>query len=97
MHLSLGILIELEYKPCCVPKLCWDIMTEFMNKFMISPKIPHPHLQNNANQFMTPKDTIQQYNDQFNNLRKTTASSQNTSNLNLNQGINPTTLNLNSN
>ena len=71
----------MEYKPCSVPKLCWDIMTEFMNKFMISPKTSH-HLQANALEYITPRETTQQYNDQFNNLRKSTINTTNLTNVN---------------
>lgn len=77
-------------------------MTEFMNKFMISPpKTPHVHLQNNAMELecVTPRDTIQQYNNEFNNLRKATVNTQ--SNVNSSssvpQGVNPAKLNLNNN
>ena len=71
-------------------------MTEFMNKFMISPKTPY--LQNTL-EFVTPRDTTQQYNEQFNNLRKSTANQQNLTNVNspsnMPQGVNPSKLNLN--
>lgn len=79
-------------------------MIEFMSKFMIAPKSLHTHLQNISLEYFTPKDTTQQYNEQFNNLRKTNQAANQQSNLinvnspssNLNpQGINPAKINLN--
>lgn len=91
----IGILIELEYKPCVSPKLCWDVMSEFMGKFMVAPKTPHSHLQNSNLEIFTPRDTTQQYNDQFNNLRKTTVNAQANANSPSVGGVNPAKLGLN--
>ena len=88
-----GILIELEYKPWVSPKLCWDLMSEFMRKFMVAPKAPRIRLQNV--EIFTPRDTTQQYNDQFNQLRKTTVSAQANVNSPSAGGVNPAKLNLN--
>ena len=68
-------------------------MSEFMSKFIVAPKAPHSHLQNVD--FFTPRDTTQQYNDQFNQLRKTTVNAQANVNSPSAGGLNPAKLNLN--
>ncbi|XP_014678541.1 PREDICTED: mediator of RNA polymerase II transcription subunit 20-like [Priapulus caudatus] len=69
-----GILVEVEYQPCDIPASCFDLMREFMQGFigpsvqlppqLVAAKIAEPY---------TPKDTVQQYLDHFNSLRRTTA------------------------
>ncbi|RWS02407.1 decarboxylase-like protein [Dinothrombium tinctorium] len=73
-----GILIEVEYGPCVIPNYCWDLMKEFMGGFMSSPRDPHQYLQGKMNDIFTPIDTIQQYNDHFNSIRKSTAAATST-------------------
>lgn len=65
-----GILIEVEYGPCVVAAQCWDLMKEFMAGFMSPSRDPHPHLQGRMNELFTPVDTIHQYNEYFNSLKK---------------------------
>lgn len=75
-----GILIEVEYGPCVVPCYCWDLIKEFMGGFMIPPRDPSTYLQGKMNQIYSPIDTIHQYNEHFNVLRKQVmTSSMNTS------------------
>ena len=70
-----GILIEVEYGPCVVPFYCWDLMKEFMGGFMIPPRDPATYLQGKMNDLFNPIDTIHQYNEHFNTLRRQVASS----------------------
>ncbi|RWS20985.1 decarboxylase-like protein [Leptotrombidium deliense] len=70
-----GILIEVEYGPCVVANYCWDLMREFMGSFIAAPRDPHQYLQAKMNEPFTPIDTIQQYNDHFNALRKANVAS----------------------
>ncbi|XP_074595936.1 mediator complex subunit 20 [Brevipalpus obovatus] len=71
-----GILIEIEYGPCLVPAHCWELLREFMASFMFPPRDPHVYLQGKMNEIFTPLDTIQQYNDYFNSLRKAPVTAQ---------------------
>lgn len=67
-----GILVEVEYKPCVVPAMCWDLMMEFMQGFLGSsaPTTPPPFVQNRMQDIYSPIDTIQQYLEHFTNFRK---------------------------
>lgn len=65
-----GILIEVEYGPCVVPIYCWDLIKEFMGGFMVPPRDPATYLQGKMNDLYNPIDTIHQYNEHFNVLRK---------------------------
>ena len=78
-----GILIEVEYGPCSVANYCWAMMREFMSNFLTGPVEPHSYLQNRMNELFTPMDTTQQYNDQFNSLRKASTTSSTTSQSNV--------------
>lgn len=70
---KIGILIEVEYGPCSVPNQCWNLLREFMSGFVSFSVEPHPLLTTKMNDLVSPMDTTQQYNDQFNQLRKATA------------------------
>lgn len=65
-----GILIEVEYGPCVVPANCWELMKEFMGSFMTPPRDPHHYLQSKMNDVFSPIDTVHQYADHFNCLKK---------------------------
>lgn len=62
---------------------------------MVAPKTPHSHLQSGSIDIFTPRDTTQQYNDQFNQLRKTTVTAQTNVNSPSAGGVNPAKLNMN--
>jgi len=70
-----GVLVEVEYKPCVVPAMCWDLMMEFMQGFLGSsaPTAPPQFLQNRMNEMYMPIDTVQQYLEHFTNFRKAQA------------------------
>jgi len=68
-----GILIEIEYQPCVVPASCFDLMKEFIQGFLGIFNSPPPYMQNKMNEIHTPIDTIYQYMEHFNNLRKVTS------------------------
>lgn len=69
-----GVLLEIEYKPCMVPNMCWEFMKEFIQGFLESNtlNVPPQYLQNRINEVYQPVDTIQQYLEHFNLFRKTT-------------------------
>lgn len=69
-----GILIEVEYGPCVVPAYCWELLKEFMAGFMLPPRDPHHYLQGKMNDLFSPVDTIHQYNDHFNCMKKQVSS-----------------------
>lgn len=80
-----GVLIEVDYRPCLVPILCWDLIKEFMQGFLgqhapmnipayftntLPSNInPTQHYQR-INETYQPIDTVQQYLEHFNNYRK---------------------------
>jgi mediator of RNA polymerase II transcription subunit 20 len=82
-----GILIEVDYRPCLVPGLCWDLIKEFLQGFLgqHAPTIipayftnplpsninPNQHYQK-LNDTYQPIDTVQQYLEHFNSYRKQT-------------------------
>lgn len=69
-----GILVEIEYGPCLVPNNCWDLIKEFGQGFLGNQITQPPqYLQGKMNETYSPIDTIHQYNEHFNNLRKITA------------------------
>ncbi len=74
-----GILVEVEYLPCQVVQSCWSLMVEFMQGFLGS-KVTHqvtPYLKSKFNDKYTPVDTIHQYLEQFNILRKSSGGNPN--------------------
>lgn len=69
-----GILVEVEYQPCCVPAACWELLREFMQGFLGNcvANAPPQYLQNRMNDVHQPVDCINQYLEQFNAFRKAT-------------------------
>lgn len=69
-----GILVEVEYRPCVVPMMCWDLMKEFLQGFLGSSiqTVPPLILQNKMQEVYSPIDTIHQYLEQFTLFRKST-------------------------
>lgn len=67
-----GVLVEVEYKPCVVPAMCWELMREFLQGFLGSSvqNAPPAYLQNRMQEIYTPIDTIHQYLEQFTMYRK---------------------------
>jgi len=72
-----AIVAEIEYGPCIVPGNCWDLIKELGQTF-VGPSIhqPQQHLMSRMNEIYTPVDTIHQYNDIFNQLKKVTSQQQ---------------------
>lgn len=69
-----GVLVEVEYRPCIVPGMCWELMREFLQGFLGStvPSNPPPYLANRMQENYTPIDTIHQYLEHFMMFRKST-------------------------
>lgn len=67
-HSLRGITVEIEFAPCFVPSNCWDIITQVAHNFL-SPNLIPPVPQNDQ---FRPIDTIKQYQQIFNRLRKQT-------------------------
>lgn len=67
-----GVLVEVEYTPCVIIVDCWPLMMEFMQGFMGAQCTPtvHPLLANKQDLPFTPKDTVFQYLEQFENFVK---------------------------
>lgn len=67
-----GVLVEVEYRPCMVPAMCWELMREFLQGFLGSTvqNTPPAYLQNKMQDVYMPIDTIHQYLDQFSLFRK---------------------------
>ncbi|KAJ8954538.1 hypothetical protein NQ318_000772 [Aromia moschata] len=67
-----GILVEVEYKPCVVPAMCWDLLKEFLQGFLglSGPTNPPTYLQNRMQEIYSPIDTIHQYLEHFTLFRK---------------------------
>ncbi|KAG5876547.1 hypothetical protein JTB14_010318 [Gonioctena quinquepunctata] len=67
-----GILVEVEYKPCVVPVMCWDLLKEFLQGFLgiAGPMNPPTYLQNRMQEIYSPIDTIHQYLEHFTLFRK---------------------------
>lgn len=67
-----GILVEVEYRPCVVPAMCWELMREFLQGFLGSsvPTTPPAYFQNRMQDVYMPIDTIHQYLEQFTLFRK---------------------------
>lgn len=63
-----GITIEIEYAPCLVPSNCWDIISQVAHNFLPPHQVPQPPLCETFH----PIDTIKQYQQVFNTLRKQT-------------------------
>ncbi|KAH7641142.1 mediator complex subunit 20 [Dermatophagoides farinae] len=68
-----AVIAEIEYGPCSVPSACWDLIKELGRSF-VGPSIskPHQHLLARMNELYGPVDTIHQYNDIFNQIKKQT-------------------------
>lgn len=71
-----GILIEVEYRPCFVASLCWELIREFLVGILNLP-IPKAlpayfSVPNRPMDVYNPIDTIQQYLEHFTNYRKQT-------------------------
>lgn len=67
-----GILVEVEYLPCQVVQSCWGLMIEFMQGFLgsvVTSQVP-PYLKSKFGDNYSPVDTISQYLEHFNILRK---------------------------
>lgn len=69
-----GVLVEVEYRPCVVPAMCWELMREFLQGFLGTSvsNTPPQYLQSRMQEIYTPIDTIHQYLDQFTMYRKAT-------------------------
>ncbi|XP_056643921.1 mediator of RNA polymerase II transcription subunit 20 [Diorhabda carinulata] len=67
-----GVLVEVEYRPCVVPALCWDLLKEFIQGFLglSAPLNPPNYLQNRMQDVYSPIDTIHQYLEHFTVFRK---------------------------
>lgn len=67
-----GIVVEVEYRPCLVPAMCWDLLKEFLQGFLglSGPTQPPAYLQNRMQEIYSPIDTIHQYLEQFTMFRK---------------------------
>lgn len=67
-----GILVEVEYRPCVVPKMCWDLLKEFLQGFLGTAGSTNPpaYLQNRMQEVYSPIDTIHQYLEHFTLFRK---------------------------
>nr|CAI5844032.1 unnamed protein product [Callosobruchus analis] len=67
-----GILVEVEYRPCVVPAMCWDLMKEFLQGFLglSGPTSPPAYLQNRMQEIYSPLDTVHQYLEHFTVFRK---------------------------
>lgn len=68
-----GVLVEVEYRPCVIPAMCWDLLREFYQGFLGSSvqSTAPVYLQNRVHELYTPIDTIHQYLEQFTLYRKT--------------------------
>lgn len=65
-HSLRGITIEIDFTPCYVPGNCWDIICQVAHNFLPSNQIPPPPQV----EIFSPIDTIKQYQQIFNKLRK---------------------------
>ncbi|KAI2798814.1 hypothetical protein RDWZM_007234 [Blomia tropicalis] len=73
-----AIISEIEYGPCCVPRDCWHFIKELAEAFIGKPiQTPHQHLMTRMNDTYSPVDTVHQYNDLFNQLKKVNPSAAN--------------------
>lgn len=61
-----GITIEIEYAPCLTPSNCWDIISQVAYNFLPPNQIPSPP----SCDTFRPIDTIRQYQQTFNAMRK---------------------------
>lgn len=72
-----GVLIEVEYRPCFVASLCWDLIREFLVGILniaIPKAMPQYFMMpNRSMDVFSPIDTIQQYLEHFTNYRKVSA------------------------
>jgi len=67
-----GILVEVEYCPGVVPNSCWGLLQEFLTGLLGScvPPSPPQYISKKGGETYTPSDTIHQYLEHFNQLRK---------------------------
>ncbi|EEB15770.1 mediator complex subunit, putative [Pediculus humanus corporis] len=67
-----GVLVEVEYRPCCIPANCWELLKEFLQGFLGScvQSAPPAYLQARINDLYQPIDTIHQYLEHFSLYRK---------------------------
>lgn len=68
-----GILVEVEYLPCVVVQSCWGLIHEFMQGFLgsnVPNQMPEYLKKKGPNEIYTPVDTIQQYLENFANIRR---------------------------
>ncbi|GAB6031020.1 mediator complex subunit Med20 [Chamberlinius hualienensis] len=66
-----GILIEVEYMPCCIPANCFELMKEFVHGTLHKSLLTTPpYLVGRMDQMYTPTDTVHQYMEHFNHFRK---------------------------
>lgn len=72
--LILGMFFQVEYCPCVVPGDCWNLMKEFMQSFLASnvPELPSVFATKPEGLFAPADsiDTMTQYLEVFNKLRK---------------------------
>lgn len=72
--LTLGVFLQVEYCPCVVPGDCWNLMKEFMQSFLGSsvPELPSVFAAKPEGLFAPADsiDTMTQYLELFNKLRK---------------------------
>ncbi|XP_062613050.1 mediator of RNA polymerase II transcription subunit 20-like [Saccostrea cucullata] len=67
-----GILVEVEYCPCVIMNDCWNMMKELLQSLVGSAADAPPSiLKHKPDTVYTPSDTILQYQEHFNNFRKT--------------------------
>lgn len=65
-HSLRGIAIEIEYMPCMIPASCWDIISQVAHIFLPLHQLQPPP----PCDIFRPIDTIRQYQQTFNSLRK---------------------------
>lgn len=74
---SVLCLFQVEYCPCVVANECWGLLKEFMHGFLGNIcDTPPNHLKTKMDSVYKPADTIMQYLEHFNNLRKAAAQPQ---------------------
>ncbi|XP_046542963.1 mediator of RNA polymerase II transcription subunit 20-like [Haliotis rubra] len=67
-----GILVEVEYCPCVVPNDCWNLMKELLQSILGSSITDNPpsYLKSKMDILYSTTDTMSQYLEHFNNIRK---------------------------
>jgi len=71
-----GILVEVEYCPGVVPNSCWGLLQEFLTGLLGSCVSGQPpqYISKKGGESYSPSDTIHQYLEHFNQLRKVAGS-----------------------